>query len=117
VADERCDLLCLDLPLAEEVRAGLPDAAEIERCARRAQALCDPTRLSVAAALARTEELCGCDLAWVLGRAENLVSHHVRTLRDAGLVESRREGKIVMHSLTREGRELLDSVLRGELRA
>src|ERR687884_890795 len=102
--DERCDLLCLDLPRAEEVRAALPVTDELERSARRAQALSDPTRLSVAAALACGDELCGCDLAWVLGRAQNLVSHHLRALREAGLVASRRDGETLMHSLTPEGR-------------
>src|SRR4051812_41234177 len=117
MADERCDLLCLDLPRAEEVRAALPDADVLERSARRAQALSDPTRLSVAVALAEGGELCGCDLAWVLGRAQNLVSHHLRALRDAGVVDSRREGKTVMHSLSVDGRALLTSVLGAELRA
>ena len=115
--DERCDLLCLDLRRAEEVRAALPVTDELERSARRAQALSDPTRLSIAAALACGDELCGCDLAWVLGRAQNLISHHLRALRQAGVVESRREGKTVMHSLTADGRALLDSVLAGRLPA
>jgi ArsR family transcriptional regulator, lead/cadmium/zinc/bismuth-responsive transcriptional repressor len=117
VPEERCDLLCLDLPRAEEVRAALPGTAQLARSARRAQALSDPTRLGVAVALAEGGELCGCDLAWVLGRAQNLVSHHVRALREAGVVSSRREGKAVMHSLTAEGRALLRSVLGVEVPA
>ena len=40
-------------------------------------------------------------------RAENLVSHHLRTLRAAGLVGSRREGKMVMYALTPAGAALL----------
>jgi DNA-binding transcriptional ArsR family regulator len=67
----------------------------------------DPTRLRLALALATGDELCGCDLAWILGRAQNLVSHHLRVLRDSGVVNSRREGKMVMHSLTEDGRALL----------
>jgi ArsR family transcriptional regulator, lead/cadmium/zinc/bismuth-responsive transcriptional repressor len=110
--DEHCDLLCLDASRAEEVRAELPSQDVLERAARRAQALADPTRLSVATALAAGDELCGCDLAFLLGRAENLVSHHLRVLREAGLVRSRRDGKTVMCSLTEEGRALLASVLR-----
>jgi len=117
MADELCDLLCLDLPRAEEVRAGLPSADELERSARRAQALSDPTRLSIAVALAAGDELCGCDLAWILGRAQNLVSHHLRALREAGVVTSRRDGKMVMHSLSDEGRALLGSVRSGEVPA
>src|SRR3954466_13181132 len=117
MADERCDLLCLDLPRAEEVRAALPSADELERSARRAQALSDPTRLSIAVAIADSDELCGCDLAWILGRAQNLVSHHLRALREAGVVTSRRDGKMVMHSLTDEGRALLASVRGGQVPA
>jgi ArsR family transcriptional regulator, lead/cadmium/zinc/bismuth-responsive transcriptional repressor len=117
MADERCDLLCLDAPRAEEVRAALPSQEIVEPAGRRAHALADPTRLSVAAALAAGDELCGCDLAFLLGRAENLVSHHLRVLREAGLVEPRREGKTVMCSLTEDGRALLGAVLGEEVRA
>jgi DNA-binding transcriptional ArsR family regulator len=111
MADDRCDLLCLDLPKAEAVRATLPspDAAAVG--AARAKALADPTRLALAAALAATDELCVCDLAWIVGRAENLVSHHVRQLRAAGLARSRRDGKMVLYALSPAGRALTDAVL------
>src|SRR5450755_5010035 len=108
VADERCDLLCLDLPRAERIRERLdPDLAR--RAAARARALADPTRLSIALALREGEELCVCDLAWILARAENLVGHHLRTLRDAGLADCRRDGKIVFYTLTVPGRALIDA--------
>jgi DNA-binding transcriptional ArsR family regulator len=64
----------------------------------------------------REGELCVCDLAWVAERAENLVSHHVRALRSAGLVRSRRDGKMVMYSLTERGLDLLHSVLADNAR-
>jgi Predicted transcriptional regulators len=79
--------------------------------AGRAQALADPTRMTVAAALREVDELCVCDLAWVMERSQNLVSHHVRVLRSHGLVVSRREGKMVMYSLTPAGEVLVDAVL------
>jgi DNA-binding transcriptional ArsR family regulator len=110
VRSERCDLLCLDLPKAEEIRARLDDAV-IAAAAARAAALADPTRLMIAVALRAGEELCVCDLGWITGRAENLVGHHLRSLRSAGLAESRREGKVVFYALTPEGRELLDMQL------
>ena len=44
-----------------------------------------------------------CDLSWIAGRSQNLVSHHLRTLRSRGLVRSRRDGKLVMYSLTERG--------------
>jgi DNA-binding transcriptional ArsR family regulator len=108
---DRCELLCLDLPRAERLRAARIDLATTEQAAARAKALGDPTRVTIALALRDGEELCVCDLAWVVERNENLVSHHVRLLRTAGLVNSRREGKMVLYSLTEAGRSLLRAVV------
>jgi DNA-binding transcriptional ArsR family regulator len=102
-----CDLLCLDLPKAERIRSGLPARDAIAQRSVLFKALSDPTRLEMALALAATDELCVCDLAWVTGRAENLVSHHLRALKSAGLAHSRREGRMVLYSLTPSGRTLL----------
>ena len=111
MSDDRCDLLCLDLPRAEALRTGRIALEQAELAAAGAKALGDATRLTIAVALREGGELCVCDLAWVVERAENLVSHHVRALRAAGLVRSRREGKMVMYALTERGAALLDSVL------
>jgi DNA-binding transcriptional ArsR family regulator len=108
---DRCDLLCLDLPRAERLRAERIDPAAAEQAAARAKALGDPTRVTIALALRDGEELCVCDLAWVVERNENLVSHHVRLLRTSGLVSSRRDGKMVLYSLTDAGRSLLRMVI------
>jgi len=110
VTEDRCDLLCLDLPRAEAIRKRLRPVVA-ERAAALAKALADPTRLLIALALRDGEELCVCDLAWITGRAENLVGHHLRALRDAGLAGSRREHKIVFYALTDTGRQLLDAHL------
>jgi DNA-binding transcriptional ArsR family regulator len=107
---DTCDLLCLDLPKAERVRAGLPSTDELERRARAAKALSDPTRLAVAVALAQAETACVCDLAWIIGRDERLASHHVRQLKAAGLARSERDGKMVMYALTDAGRQLVAAV-------
>jgi DNA-binding transcriptional ArsR family regulator len=108
---DHCDLLCLDLPLAEGLRASRLADAALEAAAARAAALADPTRLMLAASLGAGGELCVCDLAWVAERSQNLVSHHLRRLRADGLVRSRRDGKMVLYSLTDAGRRLLAAVL------
>ena len=108
---DSCELLCLDLPKAEAIRHVLPAAAELAAAAGRASALGDPTRLQLAIALAATDELCVCDLAWVCGCSDKLVSHHLRVLRTAGLVESRREQKMVMYSMTDSGRGHLSNLI------
>ncbi len=86
-----------------------PQAAE--PVAERLRALSDPSRLTLVAALRDGGELCVCDLAWIVERAHNLVSHHLRLLRSAGLVRSRRDAKMVMYSLTPVGHSLLTAVL------
>ena len=107
---DRCQLLCLDLPKAEAIRQSVPSLTSLEADAERAKALGDPTRLLIATALRTGDELCVCDLAWICDRSEKLVSHHLRTLRAAALVHSRRDGKMVMYSLTATGGQLLDAV-------
>jgi DNA-binding transcriptional ArsR family regulator len=111
--DDRCDLLCLDLPRAEELRRARLDRKVADDLTACAKALGDPTRLTLAVALREGEELCVCDLSWVVERSENLVSHHVRALRTAGLVRSRRDGKMVMYALTDRGHALLEVILAG----
>jgi DNA-binding transcriptional ArsR family regulator len=107
---DTCDLLCLDLPKAERVRKELPGAEELELWAAGSKALGDPTRLAVALALEPAGSACVCDLAWIVGRDERLVSHHVRLLKAAGLARSQRDGKMVMYELTDRGASLLAAV-------
>jgi ArsR family transcriptional regulator, lead/cadmium/zinc/bismuth-responsive transcriptional repressor len=107
---DTCDLLCLDIPKAEALRAAQPDADRLELLARAGRALGDPTRLAIAVALRDGQEACVCDLGWVLGRDEKLVSHHLRQLKNAGLARSRRVGKMVMYELTADGALLLEAL-------
>ncbi len=111
MADDHCDLLRLDLPLAEDLRRARLDERTAGRIAASFQALADPTRLTIAAALLAGRELCVCDLAWIVERAQNLVSHHLRALRAAGLVDYRRDGKMALYSLTKRGRALLELIV------
>jgi ArsR family transcriptional regulator, lead/cadmium/zinc/bismuth-responsive transcriptional repressor len=112
---DSCDLLCLDLPHAERIRRGLPPLHAVESMAVAGRALGDPTRLTIASALFTGGELCVCDVAWVVGQAQNLVSHHLRQLKNAGLVRSRRQGRLVMYSLSERGSALVAAVAGPEL--
>ena len=119
MATDVCDLLCLDLPQAERIRAALPAPQRLDPVAGTARALGDPTRLRIAAALLAGDgtddaELCVCDMAWVVGASQALVSHHLRQLRTAGVVTSRKEGRMVMYRLSVRGRALLPVLLGSE---
>jgi DNA-binding transcriptional ArsR family regulator len=114
---DTCDLLCLDLPKAERVRETLPPVEQLETWAAGAKALGDPTRLAIALALRDSERACVCDLAWIVGRDEKLVSHHLRQLKGAALARSERDGKMVIYELTARGSALLAAIAPHEARA
>jgi DNA-binding transcriptional ArsR family regulator len=112
MSDDACDLLCLDLPKAEAIRVALPDAAQLAAWADAAKALTDPTRLSIVLSLREGGAACVCDLAWIVGRSDKLVSHHLRLLKAAGAATSRRDKRMVMYELTPAGHALVDGLLR-----
>src|SRR2546426_2307100 len=100
MTDDRCELLCLDLQVAELLRKQRLRPEEADVAAGKARALSDPTPLMLAAAVLEASELCGFDPARIAERSQTLVSHHVRALRTHGIVRSRREGQMGMYSLT-----------------
>ncbi len=61
-------------------------------------ALSDPLRIQTLELL-RSEELCVCDLCEILGVTQSKLSFHLKTLKEAGLVRSRQQGKWIYYSL------------------
>src|SRR3954467_1987742 len=61
---------------------------EAERLASRFKALADPTRVAIVNRLAQAAETCVCDLTAAFDLSQPTISHHLKVLRDAGLVES-----------------------------
>lgn len=61
-------------------------------------ALSDPLRLQVIELL-RHQELCVCELSEKLGVAQSKLSFHLKTLKEAGLVRSRQEGRWIYYCL------------------
>jgi ArsR family transcriptional regulator len=84
---------------------------ERRRLARHLHALSDETRLKILERLAGGER-CVCELVAVLGAAQPRLSFHLKTLKNAGLVTDRPEGRWVYYSLNpaalTEARELLE---------
>ena len=62
-------------------------------------ALADRNRLKILCGLKDGEELCVCDVAHVLGASVSTASHHLRKLRDMGILKDRDDGKMVYYSL------------------
>jgi ArsR family transcriptional regulator, arsenate/arsenite/antimonite-responsive transcriptional repressor len=89
-------------------------AEELGTTARRMKALGDEKRLRILLQLAGGER-CVCDLMDDVGAAQSLLSFHLRTLKDAGLVTDRRAGRWVHYALSADGLAELEGFLR-ELR-
>jgi ArsR family transcriptional regulator len=77
---------------------------------RAFRALGDESRLRLLTLL-REGEQCVCDLTEATGIAQSLLSFHLRTLKDAGLVVDRREGRWVYYTLNRQALEDLDRAI------
>ena len=81
----------------------------ISKLAEQYKALGDTTRLSLMMAVASGEnsEACVCDLTPSTGLAQSTVSHHLKLLVDAGLLERSQRGKWAFYSLTIAAKKLL----------
>jgi ArsR family transcriptional regulator, arsenate/arsenite/antimonite-responsive transcriptional repressor len=89
------------------------DAAEAAALAARFKALADPARVAIVNRLAAADEVCVCDFVGSLGLAQPTVSHHLKVLRDAGVVESSRRGTWAFYRLVPEAVGALRHTLGG----
>ena len=74
------------------------------------KALADPTRVAIVNRLAAGDACCVCDLTDAFELRQPTVSHHLRILRDAGLVYSERRGTFAYYCLVPEAMERLRAV-------
>jgi len=104
----------LDAPACAPTLVSAPLAAEeAVQLALRFKALGDPARLRLLSLIGAqaTGTACVCDLTVPLGLSQPTVSHHLKVLREAGLVTSERRGTWVHYSLVRESLGDLSAVL------
>jgi ArsR family transcriptional regulator len=86
-------------------------AEEAEATAALFKALADPARIHIVNLLATSEEpVCVCELTPSLGLSQGTVSHHLKKLLDAGLLEREQRGVWAYYSLNREAAARLASV-------
>src|SRR3954467_14294847 len=90
------------------------DGRVAQTLAARFKALADPSRVAIVNRLAGAEEVCVCDLIGALAVAQPTVSHHLKVLREAGLIEvARKRGTWVFYRLVPEAVEQLAFALGG----
>jgi ArsR family transcriptional regulator len=84
--------------------------ADTTAVAHLCHALSDETRLAILERL-RNGERCVCDLVDLLSAGQSRLSFHLKTLRDAGLVVDRRDGRWVHYSINPTALSLLGEYL------
>lgn len=89
-------------PVTEE------DAA---RLAPMFKALGDPVRLRMASMIAAQPELCVCEITPAFALSSGTISHHLKTLREAGLVDCERRGTFVYYWIQPDARDALTALL------
>jgi len=90
----------------------LPEQARDELAARF-RALADPTRVAIVNRLAASPEVCVCDLTDAFDVSQPTISHHLRILREAGIVDVDRRGTWAYYRLVPETIEGLRAALGG----
>jgi len=94
----QCEVTIIHQDVIDRVNQVMPSETELDQLHQFFKSYSDKTRLSILSALL-TEEMCVCDLAALLGMSQSAVSHQLRLLREARLVKTRRDGKVVYYSL------------------
>ncbi|WP_047151011.1 ArsR/SmtB family transcription factor [Aneurinibacillus tyrosinisolvens] len=96
--EDCCEVFCYDEEKVNRIRNDLANQ-EMLSVTKVFKALADDTRVKIAYALCREDELCVCDVANITGSSMATASHHLRTLKNLGLAKYRKEGKLVFYSL------------------
>ncbi len=83
---------------------------DLKQLSQQFKALGDPSRLQILALLANNQH-CVCDLQSSIGIPANLLSHHLKVLKEAGLVQATKRGRWVDYKLNGNAIELLKTAL------
>ena len=85
---------------------------ELDPDIRLLSALADPTRLAIVRQLAADLETCACDFTACCDVRQPTVSHHLRVLREAGIVTSERRGQWIFYRLSADTADRLATIAR-----
>ena len=86
-------------------------AVDAERLAPMFKALGDPVRLQMVSMIAAKPELCVCEITPAFDLSSGTISHHLKTLREAGLVDCERRGTYVYYWIQPAALETLSALL------
>jgi ArsR family transcriptional regulator len=105
------DALACCTPLGREAMS----ADQAETITGLLKALADPIRLRLMSIIAASDEACVCDLTAPFDVSQPTISHHLRVLREAGLVDSERRGTWVWYRARRDALEAVGGLFNRDL--
>jgi len=114
MSERAIPVLDLDIDLAEccPTVLGAPlDDDEAKLLAHGFAALADPVRLRLLSMIAGADEVCSCDMQEPLGKSQPTVSHHTKTLAEAGLIVGEKRGRWVYWRIVPERLDALRQAL------
>lgn len=96
-----CDKKIIHEEILSKVKSNILDDSSLYEMGEFFKVFGDNSRLKILNALL-ISEMCVCDISVLLGMNQPAISHHLKVLRQAKLIKSRREGSIVYYSLADE---------------
>lgn len=98
------------MPSKSKYCCGTDGALKVSRVAGLLKVISEENRLKILCLL-KEGEMCVCEIWPSLGVAQNLVSHHLKILRDSGLIKDRKVGLKVFYSIDRKEMKKFNSLL------
>lgn len=96
--DSDLGTFCFNEEKVDHLRSALPKGGRLAQMAKALKAAAHPARLSILQILS-IHEGCVCDVAHTLKMPVSTASQHLRKLREAGLLDARQDGKMMIHSI------------------
>ena len=96
---EICGCNMIHEDVVKYVRSKMLPQVQFEKLSMFFKAISDETRIKLLFSLSRSK-MCVCDLAALLGMTVSAISHQLRVLKQAGLVRSEKQGKVVYYMLS-----------------
>ena len=99
--DLSCDVCAVHTEIVNKVKNEMLNEKHLNKILCFYKAISDNTRLQIINAL-DNDELCVCDVAFLLNKTKSAVSHQLKKLRLCGIIKNRKSGKEVYYSLADE---------------
>jgi DNA-binding transcriptional ArsR family regulator len=95
----KCETTVIHAEVVERVSTRLLPDQVMSDIAEFFKVFGDPTRIRILQVLFEAEEMCVCDIAYLLNMSQSAISHQLRVLKQAGIVKYRKDGRVVYYSL------------------